>query len=113
VQFPVLSDETSGWIAAAFGVCFTVWKIFLRVRSDAREDKKGSEQQSSYSDLLHEYQEQYNLLKSEADRLNKLYGVLTEALDAEINRRRMVERECAEKQRVIDSLEDQIRRMGK
>lgn len=107
-----MNDDAAGAGAIILAVGFALWKLYLRVRKDTREDRTGDNVHRGYSSLLDEIQETVRRQGETIDRQGTTILELVVKLDRAEDLRRQVQDENSKLRRRVRHLEEEVRRLG-
>lgn len=107
-----MNDGVAGAGAIVLAAGFTLWKLYLRIRKDTREDQSGADVHRGYSSLLDEIQDTIKHQGETIDRQSETILQLVARLDAAEELRRKVQDENSRLRRRVAHLEDEVRRLG-
>ena len=105
MALPPLEDNEAGWLAAIGLLASVLWKVWLRLRHDTREDSSGAREHAAQGDVI-------TLLREEVERLAASVTKLSEELNEERRLRYETERRAAALQDRVDALERRLRGLG-
>ena len=109
-EFPV--DDPAGKAALLTVIAAGVWKLWLRLRHDSRNDKSEERDHAIGGDIADSYGSLVAQLREEVARLANSVKTISEALDAEREARYAAERLARELKDRVDILERRLRDLG-
>ena len=98
-------DENAGLVSGVAFIAFVVWKMWLRLRHDTREDSAEARDHRAEGDVV-------TLLREEVRRLSDSVRVISEALNEERFARYEAERLSRELKNRVEILERRLRELG-
>lgn len=110
-DFPPL-DDPAGKAALLTVIAAAVWKIWLRLKHDSRNDKAESRDHASEDHITGSYDAIIKQLRDEVNRLAATVSSLSLELDAERKARREAQISSVELQSRVISLENRLKAAG-
>lgn len=106
-------QDFAGIAAAAGLLAAGVWKIYLRLKSDTRNDSVNSRKAKSEADQYDHYDELIKTLREEVKRLADSVGSLSDELDTERLARHGAEEIASRLKLEVEWLKYEVKRLNK
>lgn len=104
--------DPAGLAALITLVIAAIWKLWLRARSDHRNDQLGMVDRDSHKHIAAGYDQLVEQLRNEVSRLAATVSELSIALDEERTARYHTEAQSNQLQQRVMALEDRLRALG-
>lgn len=98
-------DDPAGKLALLTVTVAAIWKLWLRLRHDSREDRAEAREHAAEGDVI-------TVLREEVARLSETVQALAQDIEEERRLRYAAEREAAELRGRVDQLERRLRDLG-
>ncbi len=105
MDLPSLENNEPGWIAAILFLASVLWKVWLRIKRDSREDRAETREHAAEGDVI-------TVLRDEIARISERVRALEGDLEHERAKRYIAERQSASLQTRVDALEHRLRTLG-
>lgn len=105
MALPPLEDNEAGWATAVALLASVLWKVWLRLKRDTREDKAETREHAAEGDVI-------TVLREEVARISERVRSLEHDLEHERTKRYAAEREARTLQSRVDALEQRLRNLG-
>lgn len=98
-------DENAGWLAGIIFTASILWKVWLRLKADQRNDKAATREHDAEGNVIGGYDQLIKQLRAEVERLAK-------DIDEEREARYTAEKRSYELQRRVEILENRLHELG-
>lgn len=105
-------DENAGWLAGIVFLCSVLWKVWLRAKADARNDKAAAREHDAEGHVIGGYDQLLSQMRKEIDRLAGQMESISKTLSEERQARYKAERLAYELQERVEVLEGRLRELG-
>lgn len=103
-------DDPVGRYALLAMIAAAAWKIWLRLKHDARADKSEAREHQARGDIVSEYDKVVDTLREEVERLAHTVARLSTELEQERRARQQAELRANQLQERLDYVERQLRK---
>ena len=104
-------NENAGWLAGIIFIGSVLWKVWLRVKADARGDKAATREHDAEGNVIGGYDQLIAQLRKEVERLAGQMQSVSMALDEERQARYKAEHLAYELKERVEILENRLREL--
>lgn len=105
-------DEKAGWLSGIIFALFVLWKLWLRVKLEHREDRSGARSSKSEERIVSGYDALIEKYREEVDRLAHMVDVLSVEVEKQRDARYKALQLAEELRHRVDVLEQRVRDLG-
>lgn len=105
MDLPPIEDNEATWVTAISFAAFAIWKLWLRIRHEGRNDRAEAREHAAEGDVI-------VVLREEVSRLADSVRRLEEEREDERKARYAAERNAQQLQRRVEVLELRLRSLG-